>query len=239
MIEIDLLTVLTLAGIWISVTFAALIYYKTNRQRHYDDEKNRTNLEMLRESYESKMYDMMDRLVRTEERWKDVNHLVLSSQKREVSSYEKHDNYLTNFLKSHGITEKDTQVENDSVFVLTPFHSKYDRTFETISSVCREVGLRCYRGDEEHISGDLLPHTLKQICKARLVIANIDGRNPNVFYELGIAHAIDKGTILVSQSLDKIPVDLKSNRLLLFKEHAELREQLKTALTKALVKNHA
>ncbi|MGI2900828.1 hypothetical protein [Shewanella algae] len=239
MIEIDLLTVFTLTGIWVSVMFAALFYYKSNRQRHYDDDKNRANLEMLRESYEKKMYEMMDRLVRTEERWKDMNHLVLSAQKREVSPYEKHNGTLTEFLKAHGLTESDMKVESDSVFVLTPFHPKYQDTFNTISEVCREVGLRCYRGDEDHISGDLLPHTLRQLCKARLVIANIDGRNSNVFYELGIAHAIDKGTILVSQSLDEVPVDLKSNRLLLFKDQKEFKSELKTALTRALVRKNA
>ena len=237
--EIDFLTVLMLSGIWASVTVAALFYYKINRQRQYNEEKNRSNLEMLRESYEKKMYEMMDRLVRTEERWKDMNHLILSGQQREISPYEKRDGTLTDFLKAHGLSESDMRVENDSVFVLTPFHPKYQDTFNTISEVCREVGLRCYRGDEDYIAGDLLPHTLKQLCKARLVIANIDGRNPNVFYELGIAHAIDKGTILVSQSLDEVPVDLKSNRLLLFKTQKEFRNELKTALTRALVKKNA
>lgn len=239
MIKGDFLAIITLSGIWISVTLAALAYYKTNRQRRYDEEKNRSNLEMLRESYERKMYNMMDRLVKTEERWKDVNHLVLTAQRREVSPYEKHEGTLTDFLKSHGLTQEDMKVENDSVFVLTPFHKKYSETFNVISEICREVGLRCYRGDEEHISGDLLPHTLRQLCKSRVVIANIDGRNPNVFYELGIAHAIDKGIILISQSLNEIPIDLKSNRLVLFDTYSDLREQLKTALTRALVKNNA
>ncbi|MDW0358387.1 hypothetical protein Q8G38_03565 [Halomonas venusta] len=239
MIEIDLLTILTLSGIWISMTFAALVYYKSSRQRMYDEKNNKANLEMLRESYEKKMYEMMDRLVRTEERWKDMNHLVLSAQKRELSPYEKHDGTLTEFLKAHGLNSNDIKVDNDSVFVLTPFHPKYQESFKVISEVCRDVGLRCYRGDEEHISGDLLPHTLKQLCKARLVIANIDGRNPNVFYELGIAHAIDKGTILVSKSLDEVPVDLKSNRILLYKDHNDFKEQLRTALTRALVRKNA
>lgn len=236
MIELDILSVLTMTGIWVSLTVAVLVYYKTNRERKYDEDKNRANIEMLRESYERKMYEMMDRLVRTEDRWKDANHLILSGQKREVSPFKKHNSTLTEFLKAHGLKEEDTEVENDTVFVLTPFHKKYESTFNIISDVCREVGLRCYRGDEEHISGDLLPHTLKQLCKARLVIANVDGRNPNVFYELGIAHAIDKGTILISQSLDEVPVDLKSNRLLLYKQDSELKEELRIALTKALVK---
>ncbi|HEM8293265.1 TPA: hypothetical protein U2M59_002563 [Providencia stuartii] len=239
MTQFDFQTIFILSGIWISVMLLAIIYYKNNRQRHYDEEKNRSHLEMLRESYEKKMYEIMDRLVRTEERWKDMNHLILSAQKREMSLDGKHDVMLTDFLKAHGLSENDMRVENDSVFVLTPFHPKYQDTFNTISEVCREVGLRCYRGDEDYISGDLLPHILKQICKARLVIANIDGRNSNVFYELGIAHAIDKGTIIVSQSLDEVPVDLKSNRLLLFKTQNEFRRELKTALTRALVKKNA
>lgn len=239
MIEIDIIAVATLLGIWITVMFAALIYYRSNRQREYDQEKNKANLEMLRESYERKMYDMMERLVKHEERWKDVNHLILSAQNRELSPYKEHKSTLTNFMKASGVTENDIKPEKDLIFVLTPFHPKYDKTFSVISETCREVGLRCLRGDEEHIVGDLLPHTLKLMARARLVIANVDGRNPNVFYELGIAHAIDKGTILVSSSLDSVPIDLKSNRLILYKEPSDLKEQLKLALARALVNENA
>jgi len=239
MIQIDIISALSLAGIWFAVTLAALIYYKSNKNRKYDEENNRARIDMLRESYEKKMYDIAERLVRTEERWKDMNHLVISAQQREISPYVPHKTTLTEFLKAHGITEDDTKIHNESVFVLTPFHSRYEKTFQVIAETCREVGLTAYRGDETHIRGDLLPHTLKLLCRARLVIANVDGRNPNVFYELGIAHAIDKGTILVASNLDNVPIDVKSNRLLIHKDSNDLKNQLKTALTKALVQTKA
>ena len=74
------------------------------------------------------------------------------------------------------------------------------------------------------------------MVRSRLVIANIDGRNPNVFYELGIAHAIDKPTIIISKSVPDIEIDIKSKYLLLYKNEQDLKEQIRKNLTKILVK---
>jgi hypothetical protein len=54
------------------------------------------------------------------------------------------------------------------------------------------------------------------ICHARLAIADCTGRNPNVFYEIGIAHTLDKNTILIAQSVDDVPFDLRHRRVLVY-----------------------
>jgi hypothetical protein len=86
------------------------------------------------------------------------------------------------------------------------------------------------RGDEEFIRGDVLPHILKYICKAAVVIANIDGRNANVFYELGIAHAMDKSTLLVSKTVEDFPIDVQSKKIIIYKHLRELSSLLKDEL---------
>jgi hypothetical protein len=51
------------------------------------------------------------------------------------------------------------------------------------------------RGDDELLTGHVIHQIIADIAKAKLIIANIDGHNPNVMYELGIAHALSKPII--------------------------------------------
>lgn len=215
--------VLAMAGL-----IGALVYYRSNKDRRYNEERNRVELHSLRESYESKIYDLMNRLISNESRWKDTNHLILSAQENNDISQKK------SFLALNGVPDN-TTIDSQSVFVLTPYHEQFSDTFTTIKNSCSSVGLNAKRGDEEHVSGDILSHTLKLMTQARLIIANIDGRNPNVFYELGIAHALNKDIIIVSSSLEDVPVDVKSNRIVLHGKDQNLEPLLKDAITKALV----
>jgi hypothetical protein len=54
------------------------------------------------------------------------------------------------------------------------------------------------------------------INAAIFLIADCTGRNPNVFYEIGIAHAIGKQTILISQTIDDVPFDLRHLRIVVY-----------------------
>lgn len=99
------------------------------------------------------------------------------------------------------------------------------------------MGLDCSKSDDEYIKGDVLSHIIKSIAEARIVLANIDGRNPNVFYELGIAHALDKPTILISQSDSGTPFDLQSKNVLLYKNLNDLDNKLRKELTRTIINN--
>jgi nucleoside 2-deoxyribosyltransferase len=77
---------------------------------------------------------------------------------------------------------------------------------------------------------------MKLLVSARLIIANIDGRNPNVFYELGIAHALDKPVIIISRNIPDIAFDIKGMRMILYKNHRELKRDLLYEITKILTK---
>jgi hypothetical protein len=58
-------------------------------------------------------------------------------------------------------------------------------------------------------SGGILDRIFNQISKADAIIADMTGRNPNVFYEVGYAHALGKVVLLLTQNVDDIPFDLK------------------------------
>ena len=84
------------------------------------------------------------------------------------------------------------------------------------------------------VEPDILRHVLQLMSQARLVIANISGRNANVFYELGIANGIDKPTLVVSEGVVDLPFDVSSRRLIVFHSTHDLREQLMRAIPQAL-----
>jgi hypothetical protein len=95
-------------------------------------------------------------------------------------------------------------------FVLMPFDESFDDVYKlSIKPACQAAGAYCERVDEQIFNERILDRIYNQIAKADLVIADMTGRNANVFYEVGYAHAIGKLTILLTQKGDDIPFDLK------------------------------
>lgn len=234
----ELMTIVTAAVIMTAAQLVVFYLYKQNKERRYDEEKRRVEMDKLRESLEKRMYEINERLISREDRWRDVNHLIFDSKSNDRKfSAEIEKTQRSSFLYSSGLKEKDFEVEKDLVFVITPFNQKFNSDYEKIKKVCNEVGLRCVRGDEEFIKGDILAHILKLIVKSRVVVANINGRNPNVFYELGIAHALDKPTLITSKTVDDIPFDLRTQQLVIYNKDEQLSEQLSKALLKLTLKN--
>ena len=189
-----------------------LFFYDRRRAARYDHDRNRAELEAMRDSMERRIYELTKRQLATESRWRDANHLLLDSQSYQASGTTSTSVQLTPFLKNAGLTAEDLKPDPRLVFVLTSFHSEFRDTYEIISDVCRDLGLRALRGDEDYVAGDILSHILRLMVRARLVITNVDGRNPNVFYELGIAHAINKTTILVGTPSAELPFDVRAER---------------------------
>ena len=136
-----------------------------------------------------------------------------------------------------GIDINSIAIEKDLVFCLTPFHKDFNETYINIKEACNSIGLKCIKGDEDYIENNVLKYIIEKMMTARVVIANINGRNPNVFYELGIAHAIGKPTILISkmENTNKIPFDLQSNQLVLYRDYNELHKTLIKSLSQILI----
>jgi hypothetical protein len=231
----DLVLIVVLAVVLSLVTSILMLVYRQSKNKEYDDTLHRAELGRMREYFESQMNALTNRLLSTEERWRDVNHLVISSmQKADERPTNRYETRQSGFLEAFGITASQLVVEKDLVFVLSPFHKQFSGTFETIRAACVDTGLRCFRGDEQYIGGDLFPHILSFIVRARVVIANIDGRNPNVMYELGVAHALDKATIVVAKHAPKIPIDLRTRKIVIWADEAELKRKLQIELARTL-----
>jgi hypothetical protein len=96
------------------------------------------------------------------------------------------------------------------VFVLMPFDEAFEDVYKLgIKPACHVAGAYCERVDEQIFNERILDRIYNQIAKADFVVADMTGRNPNVFYEVGYAHALGKLTILLTQNADDIPFDLK------------------------------
>jgi len=65
----------------------------------------------------------------------------------------------------------------------------------------------CRRSDA--LAGNIIEDILDHLNRADLVIADLTDRNPNVFYELGVRHALRRGTILITQKITHVPFDLR------------------------------
>jgi hypothetical protein len=103
-----------------------------------------------------------------------------------------------------------TTIPRPFVFVLMPFDREFDDTYElAIKPACDAAGAYAERVDEQIFAGSILDRIYNQIAKADVVVADLTGRNPNVFYETGYAHALGKTTLLLTRSTEDIPFDLK------------------------------
>ena len=227
----------TIALILLMVIFYISRQSAKKLKERYDFEKHMVELEYIRKNMEMQLYDVSKKLEENEQRWKDMNHLVISSQtKSEIANYNKSHVVPNNFLKNFGITNPtDFIIDNKQVFVLTPFNDNYRGIYLAIREVCSRLNLYCIRGDEEYIPNEIFPEIIKQIIKSRLIIANITGRNPNVMYELGVAHALGKPTIVVAQDFTDIPFDLNSKRIIIYKNEEQLQRRLETSITDMLI----
>ena len=205
-----------------------------NKESRYADEYQRAVLSSMRESYEPHIAKLNREMTATPERWRDANHLLIAAQNAKYQEFAERALQPNDFLNSFNIRPTDFVIDKNLIFVLTPFADEERAAFETIKDVCTNAGFRCLRGDEENAGGDILGHIIRLIVKARIIIANVETRNPNVFYELGIAHALGKQTILISRSLEAMPFDVQTRRILIWQDERGLREGLKDALLRTV-----
>lgn len=138
------------------------------------------------------------------------------------------------FLENMGVKPESINIKPKSVFILTAFNDRYLEDYKSIERACIDIGISVSRGDETRINGDILSYIVSQICSAQLIIANISGRNPNVFYELGIAQALGKPVVIVSKGAKDIPFDLKNRQVIIYDNPADLRLKVQKAVVNAL-----
>jgi hypothetical protein len=110
------------------------------------------------------------------------------------------------------------RVNRKLCFVLMPFRADLDPVHRTIrEAVVLDNGLICERADDIYSAGIVVDEVWEKICEAQIVVAEVTGRNANVFYEMGLAHALGKPVVILAQSASDIPFDLQHRRAILYK----------------------
>ncbi|PZU05995.1 MAG: hypothetical protein DI605_20510 [Sphingomonas sp.] len=126
--------------------------------------------------------------------------------------------------------EEHERIEPALVSAMMPFDAAFAGVYASIQEACEAVGLRCRRADDIWENPAIIQDVVSLIDRSRVVVADCTGRNPNVFYEAGIAHTLGREVILITQNAADIPFDLRHLRYVPYLNNAEGRADLATAL---------
>ena len=170
----------------------------------------------------------------------DLYSFKSANYKKQISMLERElDLYKKNSLVASPIWQgRSLPTEGDYCFVLMPFSNDYDlqNVYKNHVKLVIEnkCGLRCERADDIYNISGVMQSIWEGINRARLIIADVTGRNPNVFYELGIAHTLGKPVIIITQSMDYVPFDLRHMRCIVYEYKPSLIEKLEKALERTI-----
>jgi hypothetical protein len=121
-------------------------------------------------------------------------------------------------------------------FIAMPFSSHpMPNTFETMRAVAEELGFQVIRVDQEQFVGNIVEAIWNAIRHSDVVIADLTGHRPNIYYEMGISHALAKPTLLTLFSRygnipDDVPFDIKAHRVVAYGTTQSLYTQLRELL---------
>ncbi len=111
------------------------------------------------------------------------------------------------------------QGSSPKAFVVMQFAEPYDTFYkEVIQKQAEAAGYEVFRIDEKAGPGVIFQDIQREIEQAEVVIAEITPANPNVFYEVGYAHALGKPTILLAQRGAQLPFDIRSFRVVFYND---------------------
>ena len=123
--------------------------------------------------------------------------------------------------------------QNNKAFVFMPFNEEFDKIYaEGIKTGFKVVNWSCFRADEKFDTPEVICTICKNIQESSLIIADLTGKNPNVFLEVGLAFGLGKYVAFLSQNPDDMPFDTRTFRTIMYEP--EKLEDLKEKITNLL-----
>lgn len=120
-------------------------------------------------------------------------------------------------------------------FVVMPFSPELNDVYILgIREVAESLGVVVERADEIQHNQSIPDVIRDKIRECDVVIADTSKPNPNVFYEVGMAHAIQRETILICRDAGSIPFDIASINHVVYTSIVELRDKLRDRLRATL-----
>lgn len=126
------------------------------------------------------------------------------------------------------------RIEPSLISVMMPFNMAFNAVHEKIKEITSGLDLHCRRADDIWENPAIIQDVVSLIDHSRVVICDCTGRNPNVFYEIGIAHTLGRETILITQSEHDIPFDLRHLRYVKYLNNSEGLQALGEAVSSRL-----
>jgi hypothetical protein len=109
------------------------------------------------------------------------------------------------------------KVNNRTCFVISPFGGWFDGYHgDVFKPAISAAGLHPCRADDLYRPSSIIHDIWDYVQKAEILLADLTGKNPNVLYELGLAHALGKPVVMVTQSLEDVPFDLRNLRVIAY-----------------------
>lgn len=220
----------------IAVLFSMIALWKTKKKNKQFQIKAGSLISPQREYVEELVYSASKPLTEDSGFLADTTNIFFdSSVGKDMIIRDKLPDY--SFFEEMGLSLPEVKVNNKMAMCLMPFNRKFDKTKAIIAESCAEAGYEFHRSDDELLADntDIRKAIVRMILEAQVVIAVLDGRNPNVFYEIGIAHSMGKLVLMVvnlsrEDNNRRQAVDLLSNRLITYNNPSELKEKLVNTL---------
>jgi len=119
-------------------------------------------------------------------------------------------------------------------FLIMPFTSELNFVHKIIHHTVGRYGVDCVRADQVAVSRPVMDDVKRQIAEADLVIVDFTGKNPNVYYEAGLADASKKDWIVLAQSADDLAFDVQHIRCVHYSNTMGADQELQARLEGAL-----
>lgn len=122
------------------------------------------------------------------------------------------------------------------VAVMMPFDAIFNSTYKNIKESVERLGseFRCKRADEIWDSSTIPQDIFSLIYRARVVVVDFSGKNPNVMYETGIAHTLGREVVPITQSIEDIPSDIIHHKAMVYLPNEEGYRDFKGKFTERL-----
>ncbi len=166
-----------------------------------------------RSDYEEKIRQYQNAINASGEEWEESFYLPISGVKN-----------------GFGI-DLPVKPNRNTAFMMMPFTPNAVRIYNQCKKTLERCGINLCKSDDEYHAGNLLEYIIYLIKSSEYILVNIDGKNPNVFYELGVAHAWNKRTILISNYNEKeIPFNVQGYNILFYESEKDLDIKLEKAM---------
>lgn len=188
--------------------------------------------------------------VEDEVEFNQTYHLRVECRGANISLYEKDRKLLSVDVQDYvegcwGLRTVRTQAQfahisqkgpsTQKAFVIMPFTASLSFVYDVMKGAIEgNLPMKCLRVDEGHTSAPITEEVKQCIRNADLVIADLTGQNPNVYYEAGFAHALGKKMILIAQSEKDLAFHMRPIRTLFYTKPNDLRETLIDAIKDTL-----